>query len=104
MIMRNIFLVLLFVVAGCTNKNETPPTIQQICSSEFCSENGAKELINLYENDVMTNDTMNFKINCIVATNKKVDFNFQKKIKNLNKVFTKGKIKFIVHKSTKTND
>ena len=95
--MKNILLVLLFIVAGCTNKNETPPIIQQICSSEFCSENGAKELINLYEDDNMTNETMTFKINCIVATNKKVDFNFQKKIKNLNKVFIKGKIKFIVH-------
>lgn len=90
--------MLLLIVVGCQEKSEIQSEIYPICSSEFCSANGAKELIDLYQKGAMSGEILTFKVNCIVATKKKPDFfKIKQTIDELNTVFVHAKINFVVH-------
>lgn len=87
-------LLLASVIFSCKNK-ESNHTIHPYCASDYCSNEGKEELINLYQNSNIIEKTIYFDVNCIVTSEKSPEiFNISEKIKKLNQIFSPSKIQF----------
>ncbi|MBE0422350.1 MAG: hypothetical protein IBX66_00255 [Lutibacter sp.] len=101
-------LVLASITYSCKNKDGNQ-AVHPFCASDYCSDEGKEELINLYQNNKTTEKIINFEVNCIVTSEKSPEFfKISEKIKALNQIFFPARIQFqlrpiISHKPVAVN-
>lgn len=89
-------LLLASAIYSCKNK-ESNLAIHPFCASDYCSDDGKEELINLYQQNKIIEKTLYFDVNCIVTSEKSPEFfKISEKIKKLNQIFSPSHIQFLL--------